>query len=119
MRRQEEKGKAHFRKRLIIVALSFLFFILFIASFFGRNGLLEMYRSRKRHDELVMEVQKFRKDKANLEREIEELGRNPEAVEKTARQKLWLMEPDELVIIKRNKEEKKKEKEKSDKRPDK
>ena len=118
MKRQEEKSKAHFRKRLIIVALSFLFFILLIASFFGKNGLLEMYRSRKKHDALVMEVEKLREDKANLEREIEELEKNPEAVEKTAREKLWLMEPDELVIIKKNKEEKK-ETEKSDKKPDK
>lgn len=118
MKRQEEKGKTHFRKRLIIVALSFLFFILLIASFFGKNGLLEMYRSKKRHDALVREVEQLRRDKAGLEREIEELERNPEAVEKTAREKLWLMEPDELVIVKKKKEERK-EKEKSDKKLDK
>lgn len=97
------------------MALSFLFFILFIASFFGKNGLLEMYRSKKKYDRLVMEVEQLRKEKAKLEREIEELERNPEAVEKTAREKLWLMEPDEFVIIKKDN----KEKDTTDKNPDK
>jgi len=115
---KEKKGKAHFRKRLIIVALSFLFFILFIASFFGKNGLIEMYRSKKKHDALVMEVEQLQNEKAKLEREIEELEKNPKAVEKTAREKLWLMEPDEFVIIKKDKEAEKK-KNLIDKKPDK
>ncbi len=38
-------------------------------------------------------------EKRKLEREIEELKTNPEAVEKKAREKLWLMKPDEIVII--------------------
>lgn len=117
MKRQEERGKAYFRKRLVIVALSFLFFILFIASFFGKNGLIEMYRSKKRHDSLVMEIKQLRQEKAKLEREIEELERNPGAVEKTAREKLWLMEPDEFVIIKKDNKEKK-EKDTTDINPD-
>ncbi|MGB2843389.1 MAG: septum formation initiator family protein, partial [Candidatus Aminicenantaceae bacterium] len=43
------------------------------------------------------------KEKKKLEREIEELKNNPKAVEKKAREKLWLMKPDEVVIIKKEK----------------
>ena len=38
-----------------------------------------------------------------LEREIEELKSNPKAVEKKAREKLWLMKPDEIVIVDKKK----------------
>jgi len=36
-------------------------------------------------------------------KEIEELKKNPKAVEKKAREKLWLVKPDEVVIIKKEK----------------
>lgn len=62
-----------------------------------------------------MKVEQLKKEKAKLEREIEELERNPQAVEKTAREKLWLMEPDEFVIVKKEK----KEKDRTDKNTDK
>jgi cell division protein FtsB len=38
-----------------------------------------------------------------LEKEIEELENDPKAVEMKARDKLWLMKPDEIVIIKKEK----------------
>lgn len=103
MRRQEEKQKSLFRKKLLAVALSFLFLILLIASFFGKNGLIEMHRSKKRHEALLQEIELLDKEKRKLEREIEELEKNPKAVENKAREKLWLMKPDEIVIIKKEK----------------
>lgn len=101
MNRKEEKNKILFRKRLLAVALSFLFLILLIASFFGKNGLIEMYRSKKKHETLLLEIERLKQEKSKLEREIGELEKNPKAVEKKAREKLWLMKPDEIVIIKK------------------
>jgi len=103
LKRQEEKQKIHFRKKLLAVALSLLFLILLIASFFGKNGLIEMYRSKKRYQALTQKIERLEKEKQRLLREIEELERNPKAVEKKAREKLWLMKPDEIVIIKKEK----------------
>ena len=39
--------------------------------------------------------------KRDLVREIEDLQKNPIAVDEKAREKLWLMKPDEIVIIKK------------------
>lgn len=103
MKSKEEKHKISVRKKLLTVALSVLFLILLIASFFGKNGLIEMYRSKKKYDNLVQEVEGLRKQKKKLEREVEELEKNPKAVEKKAREKLWLMKPDEIVIINKEK----------------
>lgn len=59
-----------------------------------------MYRSNKRQRALLSEIERLEKIKSQLERQIEELEKNPKAVEKKAREELWLMDPDEIVIIK-------------------
>lgn len=70
-----------------------------MASFFGKKGLLEMYRAQREIRSLLEEKDRLDSEKKKLEKEIEELEQNPEAVEKKAREKLWLMKDDELVVI--------------------
>ncbi|MFQ6109935.1 MAG: septum formation initiator family protein [Candidatus Aminicenantales bacterium] len=108
--RREEKGRSHFRKRLFAVSLGLLFLILLIASFFGKNGWIEMSKSRKRQRALLSEIKRLEEKRSTLEREIEALKRDPKTMEKKAREKLWLMDPDELVIIKEKQNEKEKDK---------
>nr|MBC8359135.1 septum formation initiator family protein [Candidatus Aminicenantes bacterium] len=79
------------------------FVVLLLASFFGKKGLIEIYRVQREHKILFHEIARLEKEKKKLEREIEELKNNPKAVEKKAREKLWLMKPDEVVIIKKEK----------------
>jgi len=102
MRKKEERNKS-LRKKLLVAGLAFLFFVLLLTSFFGQKGLLEIRRVQTRHEALLQEIKELEKEKARLEREIEELVSKPEAVDKEAREKLWLMKPDEIVIIKEKK----------------
>lgn len=62
-----------------------------------------MQRSKKKYSALVHQIEQLQTQKKKLEKEIEEYKTNPQAVEKKARQKLWLMLPDEIVIIKKEK----------------
>jgi cell division protein FtsB len=78
---------------------AFLFLVFLIASFFGERGLVEIYQTQKKKSALVEEKERLLVEKRKLEREIEELKTNPEAVEKKAREKLWLMKPEEIVIL--------------------
>lgn len=78
---------------------AFLFLVFLIASLFGERGLIEVFQTQKNKNTLVQEKMRLLAEKRKLEREIEELKTNPEAVEKKAREKLWLMKPDEIVII--------------------
>lgn len=78
---------------------AFLFLVFLIASLFGERGLIEVFQTQKSKNTLVQEKMRLLAEKRKLEREIEELKTNPEAVEKKAREKLWLMKPDEIVII--------------------
>ena len=100
---RKEKSSLTFRKKLLIVGMSFFFLVLLLASFFGKKGLIEIYRAQRTKRDLVQELEHLEKKKRKLKRDIEELEKNPKAVEKKAREELWLMKPDEVVIIKKEK----------------
>ncbi|MBN1223673.1 MAG: septum formation initiator family protein [Candidatus Aminicenantes bacterium] len=97
--RQKTKPSMSIRNKLLISGAAFLFLVFFIASFFGERGLIEVYQTQKKCDALAQEKSILLEKKQKLERDIQELMSNPSAVEKRAREKLWLMKPDELVII--------------------
>lgn len=87
------------RRKLFLSGAAFLFLVFLIASLFGERGLIEVYQTQKKKNTLVQEKTRLLKEKRKLEREIKELETNPEAVEKKAREKLWLMKPGEIVIL--------------------
>jgi len=93
-----------FRKKLLIVSVLFILLVLLIASFFGKRGIIEIYQAREERDVLIKEIDRLKEEKAKIEREIEELKNNPEAIEEKAREKLWMMKPDEMVVVKEKKE---------------
>jgi cell division protein FtsB len=101
---KEERRDPSLRRKLILAAVGFFFLVLLISSLFGKKGLIEIYRAKKTYESLVQEINRLEAQKSRLQREIEELENNPQAVEKEARDKLGLMKPDEKVIIKKNKE---------------
>lgn len=103
MIRKKEKDNISFRRKLLIAGLGFFFLVLLLASFFGKKGLIEIYRAQKEHKTLLHEIERLDTEKRRLEKEILELKQNPKAVEKKAREKLWLVKPDEVVIIKKEK----------------
>ncbi len=101
--RKKEKNNISFRRKLLIAGLGFFFLVLLLASFFGKKGLIEIYRAQKEQKTLLQEIARHEIEKRRLEKEIEELKQNPKAVEKKAREKLWLVKPDEVIIIKKEK----------------
>ncbi len=102
MRRKKKKSFS-FRKKLFITALSVFFLILLIPSLFGKKGMIEIFRTQRAHRALVQDIEYLEKKLSKLEKEIEKLENDPKAVEMKARDKLWLMKPDEIVIIKKEK----------------
>jgi len=97
--RQRKKSSLSLRRKLFLFGATFLFLVFLIASLFGERGLIEVYHAQKKKNSLVQEKMKLLAEKKKLEREIEELKKDPKAVEKKAREKLWLMKPNEIVII--------------------
>jgi cell division protein FtsB len=99
LRTQKKKHSLSLRRKLFLSGAAFLFLVFLIASLFGERGLIEVYQTQKKKNTLVQEKTRLLKEKRKLEREIKELETNPEAVEKKAREKLWLMKPGEIVIL--------------------
>lgn len=103
---RHDRKSGSLRRKLILAAIGFFFLVLLISSLFGKKGLIEIYQARKNYKSLQQEIERLEKHKSRLLREIEELEKNPRAVDAEAREKLWLMKPDEKVIIKKNEKNK-------------
>jgi cell division protein FtsB len=88
-----------FKNKFFICLIGFFVLIFLVTSFFGEKGLIEIYKLRKEYKNLQKEIELLKKEKKLLEEEIKELESNPEAIEEEARIKLWLIKPDEIVIV--------------------
>jgi len=94
-----KKKKASFKNKFFITIIGFFILIFIITSFFGEKGLIEIYKLRKEYKNLQKEIELLKKEKEQLEEELKQLENNPQAVEEEARIKLWLIKPDETVIV--------------------
>ncbi len=94
-----KKKKASFKNKIFITIIGFFILIFIITSFFGEKGLIEIYKLRKEYKNLQKEIELLKKEKEQLEEELKQLENNPQAVEEEARIKLWLIKPDETVIV--------------------
>ncbi len=96
-----EKKSSSIWKKVTISIVGFLLLALLITTVFGKKGLIGIVRARKAQAELLREIESLKAEKARLEREIAALKSDPKSMDKEAREKLWLMKPDEKVIIKK------------------
>ncbi len=99
MKEDPKNGNPSLRRKLIVSLFGFFVLVLLVTSFFGKKGYLEIRRAQKVYRALETELMKLEEVKSKLALEIAELERNPEAVEREAREKLWLMKPGEKVVV--------------------
>jgi len=96
---EARKNNSSVRRKLFMAGVGFFILVMLVTSFFGKKGYMDIYRARKSCRALEVELQRLEEQKKKLELEILELETDPGAVEKEAREKLWLMKPDEKVIV--------------------
>ncbi len=88
-----------FNSRSFLVLVVLFIFVLILAFFFGEGGIIEIISARSRIEKLHKNIAELEKERDTLIKEIEELKKNPMALEKTAREKLWLMKKNEKVVV--------------------
>ena len=98
-----KKNGPSFGRRLFIIGLGSLFLVMLVTTFFGKKGWMDIKLARNRYEVMFQEMKRLEQEKMKLEKEIEELEKNPRAVERKAREDLWLMHPDEKVIVRSKK----------------
>ena len=82
------------------VAVSILFSALVFGFFLvNEHGLLQVRRQRLQLAKMQAEVAQLDEGNRKLEAEVKALNSDPKAVEKTAREKLNLVKPGEVVLI--------------------
>jgi cell division protein FtsB len=96
------------RSKGFLMLVVLFFFILILAFFFGEGGIIEIIKARTKIDDLQKNITELEKERDGLLKEIEQLKKNPLALEKKAREKLWLMKKNEKVVVIVREDDKKK-----------
>ncbi len=94
-----KKENSLFQSRGMALLLVFFLLILIMAFIFGDRGLLEIIKTQKQIKVLQQTIKELESEKLKLSKEIDMLRENPLALEKKAREKLWLMKKNEKVIV--------------------
>ncbi|MCD6192746.1 MAG: septum formation initiator family protein [Candidatus Aminicenantes bacterium] len=99
MTKERKNKKAIWKRRIFFSLTIFLVLVVFAASFFGKRGWLEIRKTQKKKAALLHQIKIMQERRDKLIKEIETLKNYPEAYEKEAREKLWLMKPGEKVLV--------------------
>lgn len=87
------------QSRGLALLLFFFLFILVLAFVFGDRGIVEIVKTQRQIKQLQLAIRNLEAEKLKLSREIEWLKKNPLAIEKKARENLWLMKKNEKVVV--------------------
>ncbi len=95
--------KVSWPARAAVLLGAFVLVVLLITTIFGKKGLIEIYKSRRSYVDLQKDIERLKEEKIRLEREIAALEADPKSVEREARDRLWLVKPDEKIVVKKKK----------------
>jgi len=98
-RLNKKKENSLIQSRGLTLLLIFFLFILILAFVFGDRGIVEIVKTQKQIKSLQQTIKTLEMEKQKLSKEIEMLKENPLALEKKARENLWLMKKNEKVIV--------------------
>ncbi len=87
------------RRKIFIAGLVLFTLVMVVTSFFGKKGVMEIARARRELRALRAEVAALDEAREEIRAEIRDLETDPAAVEREAREKLWLVKPTEKVVI--------------------
>lgn len=111
-----DKGKksSTIFSRLLIVFTGLVVLVMILSFFYGDNGFFEIMETREQIKSLEERVVTLESEKEKLLEEIKQLKENPLALERKARERLWLMKKNEkVVVIVKDKDKKKAKKDSS------
>lgn len=98
------KTKSPVGQKLLYLIAAILLLASLVTTFFGKKGFLDIQKQKKRYSELAAQIKEYDRKIGELKAEIEDLQTNPLALEKEARERLWLIKPEEKLIIRKKTE---------------
>jgi cell division protein FtsB len=102
---QAPRGEAAARRtRLVQLVIFAIAAVITIDSLVGEKGLLQTFRARQEHAEMVASINRLRADNARMRERARRLREDPAAIEEAARRDLGLVKPGEVLVIVRDAE---------------
>jgi cell division protein FtsB len=92
---------------LMVIAVLGIFIMSFLI-IYGDNGLADLKRAQKEHDQLVEKNDAIRQENVTLYREIDRMNHDPDYIEEVARKQLGVIGPGEIIVRMKNEQDKKK-----------
>ena len=99
MSSKSQRDNAAFRRKVFLLGVACFFLAMAVTLIFGQKGVMDLHRQRGALAGLDSQLRMLTREKAALEAEIQELDKNPRAVEKEARKNLWLIKPGEKTVV--------------------
>jgi cell division protein FtsB len=95
LKRWLDAGHPNAGRRRLLAAIPAILLAWFLLG--GQQGLFALAMSQREKARLREEIVQLTQDNARLEAQADALARNPQACEKTARERLLLMRPGETI----------------------
>lgn len=108
--KKNKKGEGFLASKVFLLLVVLITFILVLSFFFGDSGFIEIRGKRHDIEALQQDLDKLKLERDQLVEEVKALENDPLALERTARERLWLMKKNEKVIVILDAKEKEKEK---------
>ena len=96
--KEQLKKEKKIRSRLYFVFFLLLFMLLAYNFFFGDMGYLKYRELKKNEQKLLTEINKIKENNDSLKQEINLLKKDPQYLEKYAREQFGLIKPGEMVF---------------------
>lgn len=91
---------------MYFILLGIIFLAFFILTLPGKRGLLKSYKLFTEKRKIEARIGQIDKENLVLKEKIKRLSRDPEYIEKVAREELGLARPDEIIYIFKDKKKK-------------
>ncbi|HNS05779.1 MAG TPA: septum formation initiator family protein, partial [Candidatus Saccharicenans sp.] len=98
------KDKSAVGHKLLYLIAAILILASLVTTFFGKKGFLDIQKQKKRYSELEAQIKEYDQKIEKLKAEIKDLQTNPLSLEKEARERLWLIKPEEKMIVRKKTE---------------
>lgn len=104
---KENRGKEKKSRLPVLMIVSSTVFLSFMLSFFlGQNGILRLRELQQEYDHLMLENHRLALENRKTSLEIDKLRHDPSTVEKIAREELFFVSPQDIVLVATEEEKK-------------
>jgi len=95
----DKKGWIFLKSRSFLAIMALFILVVLMAFFFGDSGIVPILKTRQKVAQMTAQIAGLEKERDRLAREVQGLEKDPLSLERKAREELWLMKKNEVVVV--------------------